>query len=154
MLKNGEDYVLYAIMDFVVDNYMPIVDAIERQVEEIEDAGAGFGTLGPKTIRRIAGLRRDLLRLRHAAAPLMEVCGKLQRFGMPFIDEEVRPYYADVHDHVIRVNESIDILREMLKGAFDTYLLLAANRQGEVMRQLAGWAAILAVPTAVAGVAA
>jgi magnesium transporter len=82
----------------------------------------------------------------------MEVCGKLQRFGMPFIDEEVRPYYADVHDHVIRVNESIDILREMLKGAFDTHLLLAANRQGEVMRQLAGWAAILAVPTAVAGI--
>ena len=153
MLKNGEDYVLYAIMDFVVDNYMPIVDAIERQVEEIEDAvQQGSGTLGPKTIHRIAALRRDLLRLRRAAAPLMDVCNKLQRFGMPFIDEEVRPYYADVHDHVIRVNESIDILREMLKGAFDTHLLLTANRQGEVMRQLAGWAAILAVPTAVAGI--
>ena len=153
MLKNGEDYVLYAIMDFVVDNYMPIVDAIERQVEEIEDAvQQGSGTLGPKTIQRIAALRRDLLRLRRAAAPMMDVCNKLQRFGMPFIDEEVRPYYADVHDHVIRVNESIDILREMLKGAFDTHLLLTANRQGEVMRQLAGWAAILAVPTAVAGI--
>ena len=153
MLKNGEDYVLYAIMDFVVDNYMPIVDAIERQVEEIEDAvQQGTGMLGPQTIRRIADLRRDLLQLRRAAAPLMDVCNKLQRFGMPFIDEEIRPYYADVHDHVIRVNEDIDILREMLKGAFDTHLLLTANRQGEVMRQLAGWAAILAVPTAVAGI--
>jgi magnesium transporter len=153
LLKNGEDYVLYAIMDFVVDNYMPIVDAIERQVEEIEDdVQKSTRPLGRKTIRRIAALRRDLLRLRRSAAPLMDVCNKLQRFGVPFIDEEIRPYYADVHDHVIRVNESIDILRDMLASAFDTHLLLAANRQGEVTRQLAGWAAILAVPTAIAGI--
>ena len=153
LLKNGEDYVLYAIMDFVVDNYMPIVDAIERQVEEIEDSvQTSAGALGRQTIRRIAALRRDLLRLRRGAAPLLDVCTKLQRFGMSFIDEEIRPYYADVHDHVIRVNESIDILRDMLAGAFDTHLLLAANQQGEVMRQLAGWAAILAVPTAIAGI--
>jgi magnesium transporter len=122
-------------------------------VEEIEDAvQTSAGALGRQTIRRIAALRRDLLRLRRGAAPLLDVCTKLQRFGMSFIDEEIRPYYADVHDHVIRVNESIDILRDMLAGAFDTHLLLAANRQGEVVRQLAGWAAILAVPTAIAGI--
>ena len=71
---------------------------------------------------------------------------------MPFIDEDIRPYYRDVHDHVIRINESIDILREVLSAAFETHMLLAANRQGEVTRQLAGWAAILAVPTAIAGI--
>jgi magnesium transporter len=71
---------------------------------------------------------------------------------MPFIDKPIRPYYKDVYNHVIRVNESIDILRDMLDGAFDAHLLLSANRQGEVTRQLAGWAAILAVPTAIAGI--
>jgi magnesium transporter len=151
LLTHGEDFVLYAIMDFVVDNYIPIVDAIEQQVEEIEDAvqtGAG----GRDTIDRIASLRRDLLRLRRTTAPLLDVCNRLQRLDLPCIDEAIRPYYRDVHDHVIHVNESIDILRDMLSAAFETHLLLASNRQNDVTRQLAGWAAILAVPTAIAGI--
>ena len=150
-LKHGEDFVLYAIMDFVVDNYMPIVDAVEERVEEIEDA-VRSGAVSRETIERIAVLRRDLLRLRRVASPLLDVCNRLQRMDLPCIDETIRPYYRDVHDHVIHVNESIDILREMLSAAFETYLLLASNRQNEVTRQLAGWAAILAVPTAVAGI--
>ena len=150
-LKHGEDFVLYTIMDFVVDNYMPIVDAVEERVEEIEDA-VRSGAVSRETIERIAALRRDLLRLRRAASPLLDVCNRLQRMDLPCIDETIRPYYRDVHDHVIHVNESIDILREMLSAAFETYLLLASNRQNEVTRQLAGWAAILAVPTAVAGI--
>lgn len=151
LLANGEDYVLYAIMDFVVDNYLPIVDAMEKQADTIEDA-VQSPTVGSRTIGRIAGLRRELLRLRRATAPMLDVCNRLQRFALPFIDEDIRPYYRDVRDHVIRINESIDILREVLSNAFETYLLLAANRQGEVTRQLAGWAAILAVPTAIAGI--
>lgn len=151
LLANGEDYVLYAIMDFVVDNYMPIVESMEKQAELIED-DVRSPAVGHPAIRRIAELRRDLLRLRRASAPMLDVCNRLQRFAMPFIDEDVRPYYRDVRDHVIRINESIDILRDVLSDAFETYLLLAANRQGEVTRQLAGWAAILAVPTAIAGI--
>jgi magnesium transporter len=150
-LKHGEDFVLYAIMDFVVDNYMPIVDAVEERVEEIEDA-VRSGAVSRETIEQIAALRRDLLRLRRVASPLLDVCNRLQRMDLPCINETIRPYYRDVHDHVIHVNESIDILREMLSAAFETYLLLASNRQNEVTRQLAGWAAILAVPTAVAGI--
>ena len=107
-------------MHFVVENYMPIVDAIQQQVEQIEDAvQTSAGTLGRQTIRRIAALRRDLLRLRRGAAPLLDVCTKLQRFGMPFIDEEIRPYYADVHDHVIRVAPPLVIKREEIDWAFD-----------------------------------
>jgi magnesium transporter len=71
---------------------------------------------------------------------------------LPCIDDTIRPYFRDVHDHVIHVNESIDILRDQLTAAFETNLLLASNRQNEVMRQLAAWAAILAVPTAIAGI--
>jgi len=150
-LKHGEDYVLYAIMDFVVDNYMPIVDAFQQRVEEIEDAVRG-GTVSRRTIERISALRRDLLRLRRAASPLLDVCNRLQRMELPCIDDTIRPYFRDVHDHVIHVNESIDILRDQLTAAFETNLLLASNRQNEVMRQLAAWAAILAVPTAIAGI--
>lgn len=151
LLGHGEDFVIYAIIDFVVDNYIPIVDAIEDKVEEIEaEIEAGF--IQQETIRKIAVLRRDLMQLRRTTAPMLEVCGRLQRFDMPFIDEVIRPYYADVHDHLIHVNESIDILRDMLSAAFETNFLLNANRQNEVMRRLAGWAAILAVPTAIAGI--
>lgn len=150
-LKHGEDYVLYAIMDFVVDNYMPIVEAFEGRVEDIEDA-VRDADANRETIEQIASLRRDLLRLRRATSPLLDVCNRLQRMDLPCIDETIRPYYRDVHDHVIHVNESIDILRDQLTAAFETNLLLASNRQSEVMRQLAAWAAILAVPTAIAGI--
>lgn len=132
-LKHGEDFVLYAIMNFVVDNYMPIVDAVEERVEEIEDA-VRSGAVSGETIERIAALRRDLLRVRRAASPLLDVCNRLQRMDLPCIDETIRPYYRDVHDHVIYVNESIDILRDMLSAAFETYLLLASNRQNEDAR--------------------
>lgn len=150
-LKHGEDFVLYAIMDFVVDNYMPIVEAVEARVEQIEDE-VRTDRGSRETIDRIAALRRDLLRLRRAASPLLDVCNRLQHMDLPCINQQIRPYYRDVHDHVINVNESIDILREQLAAAFETYLLLASNRQNDVTRQLAGWAAILAVPTAVAGI--
>ena len=150
-LKQGEDFVLYALMDFVVDNYMPIVDAIEARVEEIEDE-VGSDQASRATIDQIARLRRDLLRLRHAASPLLDVGNRLQRLDLSCINPQIQPYYRDVHDHVIHVNESIDILREQLTAAFETYMALASNRQNDVTRQLAGWAAILAVPTAVAGI--
>jgi magnesium transporter len=151
LLVNGEDFVLYAIMDFVVDNYIPIVDAIEDQVDEIDET-AHAGPLAEAAIERISTLRRDLIRLRRTTAPMLDVCSRLQRFEVPFIDAEMRPYYSDVYDHVVHVNESIDILREMLASAFETHLLLASNRQNEVARKLAGWAAIFAVPTAIAGI--
>jgi len=151
LLVNGEDFVLYAIMDFIVDNYVDIVEAMEPQVEEIDEQ-VRTSCAGRATIDRIAILRRDLMRVRRVTAPLLDICNRLQRFELPFIDDPVRPYYGDVRDHVIRVNENIDILRDTLKTSFETFLLLGSNRQNEVMRQLAGWAAILAVPTAVAGI--
>jgi magnesium transporter len=151
LLSNGEDFVLYAIMDFVVDNLLAVVDALQPQVEDIEDTVRG-GATSRETIERIAELRRDLLRLRRASAPLLEVCNRLQRLHAPVIDEAIRPYYADVSDHVVQVNENIDILRDLLNHSFETFLLLASNRQNDVTRKLAGWAAILAVPTAIAGI--
>jgi magnesium transporter len=82
----------------------------------------------------------------------LEVCSRLERFDLPMIDTDIRPYYRDVHDHVIRVNEQIGSLREILSFAFETSMIVAAARQNDVTRKLAAWAAILAVPTAIAGI--
>jgi magnesium transporter len=83
---------------------------------------------------------------------MVEVCSRLRHVELPFIDKNMRPYFKDVLDHVVRVNETIDGLREVLSFAFEAAHLLESARQGEVSRKFAGWAAILAVPTAVAGI--
>ncbi|HYH39270.1 MAG TPA: magnesium/cobalt transporter CorA [Azospirillum sp.] len=151
LLRHGVDFVLYAVMDYVVDCYFPVLDALEADVGRMEQRLL----LRPPTsgeVERIAHLRRDLERLRRAASPLLEVCSRLERFPLPMIDEEMHPYFRDVYDHVIRVNESVVSLRELLSFAFEASMMLASARQNDVTRKLAAWAAILAVPTAVAGI--
>ena len=149
LLKHGEDFVVYTVMDYVVDCYA-LLDQMAAMVEEL-DALMIARPPGTAEIERIHQLRRDLERLRRNALPLLEVCSRLERFDLPMIDPAIRPYYRDVQDHVIRVNEQIASLREVLSFAFETSMILAAARQNDVTRKLAAWAAILAVPTAIAG---
>jgi len=150
-LSEGEDFILYAILDFVVDNYMPVIEMIQTEVEEIEDGI--LGTNQPQDqIVRLYQLRRDLLRLRNAAVPLVEVCRRLEQPGLPGIDGAMQPLFRDVSDHIRRVQEEIESLREVLAFAFETSLMTGQAQQTEITRKLAAWAAILAVPTAVAGI--
>ena len=151
LLTHGVDYVLHALLDFVVDNYMPVVAAAVDEVDAIEERLLA-GQLTREDIERIYELRRELVRLRRVAAPMVEVCSRLRHVELPFIDKNMRPYFKDVLDHVTRVNETIDGLREVLSFAFEAAHLLESSRQGEVSRKFAGWAAILAVPTAIAGI--
>jgi magnesium transporter len=151
MLKKGEDFVLYAIMDFIVDNYMPLVDSIESEVDELEEH-VFRREFKRRTIEQIYDLKRDLLSLRHAVAPVIDIANRLMRFDLPVVDKDTHPYFRDVLDHAIRVNESVDYLRELLNSALEANLLLASLDQSEVTKKLASWAAILAVPTAVAGI--
>ena len=97
-------------------------------------------------------MRRELVGCVGSAAPMVEVCSRLRHVELPFMDKNMRPYFKDVLDHVTRVNETIDGLREVLSFAFEAAHLLESSRQGEVSRKFAGWAAILAVPTAIAGI--
>jgi magnesium transporter len=150
-LRKGEDFVIYAIMDFVVDNYMPAVESIEAEVEELE-AGLFAGSFNPRIVERIYERRRDLLALRRCVAPVIEMCARMMRAEVAIVDADAYPYFRDVSDHAIRVTESIDALREILHSALDANLLLATFRQNEVVKKLASWAAILAVPTAIAGI--
>jgi magnesium transporter len=150
-LSHGEDYILYAILDFIVDNYAPVLETIQAEVEEIEDKVLAT-TLKQDGIERLYMLRRDLLRLRNSVVPLVEVCGRLEHADVMPIDHAMQPMFRDVTDHVRRVQEEIDALREVLAFAFEASLMTGQAQQTLITRKLASWAAILAVPTAVAGV--
>ena len=149
--SEGEDFILYAILDFIVDNYIPVIQTIQDEVEEIEDSILGE-TATQIHVTRLYQLRRDLLRLRNAAVPLVEVCRRLEQPGLPGIDASMSPLFRDVSDHIRRVQEEIESLREVLAFAFETSLMTGQAQQTEITRKLASWAAILAVPTAVAGI--
>lgn len=150
-LAKGEDFILYAILDFIVDNYIPVLEAIEEEVESIEDQVL----IKPMTaleIERLYTLRRDLLRLRNAAGPLVEVCRRLNNADLPQIRPAMHPLFNDVTDHIRTVQEKIDALREVLAFAFETSLLMGQSQATAISKKLASWAAMLAVPTAVAGI--
>jgi len=151
MFARGAGYVIYAIMDFVADNFFPVIDTIADEVAEIEShiISKSFTS---EEVNRLYQLRRELLGFRRSVSPMLEVCARLERYNLPIIDAEMRPYYHDVYDHVQQVNESIDNLRESLASAFDAAMMLASASQNEVTKKLAAWAAILAVPTAIAGI--
>ncbi|WP_442754348.1 magnesium/cobalt transporter CorA [Methylocystis sp. JAN1] len=150
-LSEGEDFIVYALLDFIVDNYSPVLDCINDQVEDIEDHVLAI-TMGQEEIEQLYTLRRDLLRLRNAVVPLGDVCRRLERTDIVFIDPVMRPHFRDVRDHLRRAQERIDTLRETLAFAFEASLMNAQMLQTNISRRLAAWAAILAVPTAIAGI--
>ena len=139
-------------MDFVVDNYFPLIEHVEDRVGKLEEAI--FGDHPQRdTTQRIYELKRRLIQVKRAISPLVDVCNRLTRWdGHQLIPDEVRPYFRDVYDHVVRINESVDGLRELLTGALEANLSLISIRQNDIMKQLASWAGILAVPTLLVGI--
>jgi magnesium transporter len=150
-LKRGPDFVLHGILDFIVDAYSPIVDDVEDSVLEMEQRTLD-AFLSRVEIRRLFTLRRELLKFRRILGPMEEVLGRLQSLDLPCIDPDVRPYFRDVGDHVRRVNSRLGGLNDILSSVFEVANLLEQQRQGLITRKLAAWAAILAVPTAIAGI--
>jgi magnesium transporter len=150
-LSHGEDYILYAILDFIVDNYMPVLETTHREVEAIEDR-VFAAPLPRMEVQRLYTLRRELLQLRNALAPLAEVCRRLEHAEVKPIDAEMQPLFRDVSDHVSCVKEEVDAMREVLAFTFEASLMVGQAQQTEITRRLAAWAAILAVPTAIAGI--
>jgi magnesium transporter len=151
LLAKGPAFVLHALMDFIVDQYFPIMDALEDQLEHLE--GEIFGEqMNRGTTKRIYSLRRELVALKRAVLPLIDVCGRLTRFEGDLIPADTRPYFRDVYDHVVRINEMIDTQRELLTTALDANLSLVSVQQNEHTKRLAAWAAMIAVPTMIAGI--
>lgn len=151
MMAKGPDFVVYSLIDFVVDNYLPIIDEMEHEADAVED-GVLSSRVSRRTVRRVYELRRHLRTLHSMTSPLVEICNRLTRFDSGLIDEDMRPYFRDVHDHIIRIDGSITALRDMLSSALEANIMIASVEQNEVMKKLAAYAAMLAVPTAIAGI--
>ena len=150
-LARGEDFILWAILDFIVDNYMPVLETVHDEVEAIEDRVL-TKPMARADIERLYMLRRDLLRLRGVVGPLVDVCGRLSTASLPQIRVAMQPMFRDVTDHIRTVQEKTDSLREVLAFAFEASLLVGQSQETAISKRLASWAAILAVPTAVAGI--
>lgn len=151
LLGKGVDYVLHAILHRVVDQYLPIFEMIEDDVLAMEKRSLD-DFLGREDVARIFRLRCELTHFQRTLGAMSELVGKLVRGHFPGISTEVRPYFNDVADHVNRVQSMVNGLLLVVSSVFEFSSLLEAQRTGVITRQLAAWAAILAVPTAIAGI--
>jgi magnesium transporter len=151
LLQHGPAYVLYALMDTVVDRYFPVLDALTQEIEGIEER-IFAGETTRAQIESLYSLKRKLMIVDHATLPLLEVAGKLHGGRVPPICSGLQEYFRDVYDHLLRLKQSIDNLRDMVATAISVNLSLITIQENEVTKRLAAYAALVAVPTMVAGV--
>lgn len=151
LLRKGPGFALYAVMDSIVDQYFPVIDALEQELETLEEKIFGEKS-SRETTAQIYQLKRELLEIKRAVSPLIDICNRLMRFDLELIPEDTRPYFRDVYDHVIRINEMVDNARELLTTALEANFSLISISQNEVSKKFAGWAAIIGVPTMIAGI--
>lgn len=151
LLRQGAGFVLYALMDAVVDGYFPVVEALESELETIEEQIFAKST-ERANIERLYQLKRKVIQLKHAVAPLMEAVSKLHGGRVPALCANTQEYFRDVYDHLYRINASIDIIRDTISTAIQVNLSMVAIDESEVNKRLAAWAAIFAVATAFAGI--
>jgi magnesium transporter len=151
LLKKGPAFALYAVMDAIVDQYFPVVDALGEELETLEEK-IFDETFRRETTAQIYHLKHQFLDVKRSVSPLIDICNRLMRFDLKLIEEETRPYFRDVYDHSIRINEMVDNSRDLLSTALEANLSLISISQNEVSKRFAGWAAIIGIPTMVAGV--
>lgn len=151
LLAMGSSFVLYALMDAVVDRYFPVLAMLELELEKIEDRIFIKGSQRDN-IERLYDLKRKVLVLRHAVSPMLDALGKLHGGRVPMFCLETQEYFRDVHDHLQRINASVDVLRDTIGTAIQVNLSMVSIDEGEVNKRLAAWAAIFGVFTAFAGV--
>lgn len=147
-MVKGSAMAAHGVMDFIVDNYHPILHALQEKFERLE-TDIFAGRFERDTLGRLYELKRELLVLRSAAAPVLDITDELMRLHPDLIPKDVRLYYRDIRDHVTRMVATVDEIREMLTAAMQVNLAFVSVEQNEAVRRLAGWGAILAVPTVV-----
>ena len=151
LLKEGPGYVLYALMDAVVDRYFPVIDSLEDELDTIEER-IFEADPSAENVKALYALKRKLMVLRHAAGPLHEAAGKLYGGRVPEIVASTQDYFRDVYDHLFRINQTIDSLREMVTTAISVNLSLINAHESETVKRLASYGALVAVPTMIAGI--
>lgn len=151
LLSQGAGFVFYALMDAVVDRYFPVLDMFEIELENIEEQIFVKGS-ALSNIERLYALKRKVMTLKHAVAPLMEDTGKLYRGRVPKVCTNSQEYFRDVFDHLTHINASIDTIRDTIGTAIQVNLSMVTIEESEVTKRLAAWAGIFAVATAFAGI--
>jgi magnesium transporter len=151
LLRHGPGYVLYALMDAVVDRYFPVLDGLETELERIEER-IFAGQAVRENIEALYGSKQKLMILKHAAEPLLEATSKLFGGRVPAICVGLQDYFRDVYDHLLRLNQSMDSMRDMLNTAITVNLSLITLQESETTKRLAAYAALVAVPTMIVGV--
>jgi magnesium transporter len=151
LLKHGAGFVLYALMDSVVDRYFPVLDRLETELEGLEEQMFAGG-LARRSLQELYGLKQRLMTLKHAAGPLLDAVGRLYGGRVPRVCMGTQEYYRDIFDHLQRINQSIESSREMIATATSVSLSLITLQENEFTKRLAGVAALVAVPTMIAGI--
>jgi magnesium transporter len=149
-LKHGPSSVLHAILDLIVDDYQPAIEGLETDIDEVEEQLFSGERINPA--ERIYRLQREVLSFRKATAPLVEPIDKLARGHFVQIHPEIRDYFRDVNDHLIRARDQLDAMRDLLSSSLQANLAQVAVRQNEDLRRISAWVAIIAVPTAIAAI--
>jgi len=151
LLRHGSGYVLYALMDAIVDRYFPILDSLEEELERLEES-IFHSTPTRASIEAFYDLKHEVMVLKHAVAPLMEVAGKLYGGRVPALCAGLGEYFRDVYDHLHRVNSAIENMREMLQTAISVSFTLINLAESETTKRLAAWGALITIPTLIAGI--
>jgi magnesium transporter len=151
LLRLGSGFVLYALLDAVVDRYFPVVDALEAELETAEDR-IFTGAPARANVEALYDLKRRATALQHAARPLLEATGKLHGGRVPQVCSGLGDYFRDVHDHLQRINQDIDAMRDTVSTAVSVNLSLISLQENETTKRLAAYAALIAIPTLIAGI--
>ncbi|MGH9461566.1 MAG: magnesium/cobalt transporter CorA [Vicinamibacteria bacterium] len=149
-LTLGPSAVLYGIVDRVVDDYVPVVDGVEQDIEEVEEQV--FSSERSNPAERIYYLKREVLEFRRATTPLLNPLSQLATQPLPHVNPEARQYFRDVYDHLLRVSEQVDGFRDLLTSVLEANLTQMNVRQNEDMRRISAWVAIAVVPTLIASI--
>jgi magnesium transporter len=150
-LRKGPGAVLHAILDLIVDDYAPAIEGLETDIDEVEEQLFSPGRRS-NPAERIYRLQREVLSFRKATAPLVDPIERLAKGHYGLIHPEIRDYFRDVNDHLIRVRDQLDAMRDLLAGSLQANLAQVGVRQNEDMRRISAWVAIIAVPTMIAGI--
>jgi magnesium transporter len=151
LAKHGVGFLLWGLLDVVVDGHFDTVESLDTEIEELEDLLFDDNFRGPEVQRRSFQLRKSLVMLRRVVLPTREVVNALMRRESNFVDDVLMPYYQDVYDHVLRAADWTDSLRDLVSTILETNLTIQGNRMNEIMKAVTSWAAIAAVPTIITG---
>ena len=151
LAKGGVGFLLHGLLDYIVDGYFEAVQALDEQIEELEDLVFADRVDHKEMQRRSLALRKSLVKLRGVILPMREVVNSLMRRDFCLADDALTPYYQDVYDHVLRATEWTESLRDLVATIRETQLSLQSNRLNMIMKKVTSWAAIIAVPTAITG---